>query len=158
MREIILTKGYKAIVDDIDFEWLSKFNWFANLDVGGYVSARANHKGTLLKMHRMIMAAYDSNVIVDHIDRNSLNNQRNNLRICTKRENHCNIGLTVRNTSGYKGVNFYKITNRWVAKISINGLRKSIGYFDTKEEAALAYNEMAKLHHGEFAYLNKINT
>lgn len=98
--------------------------------------------------------------IIDHINGDGLDNRKQNLRICTKSENACNRGIDRDNTSGYKGVcyisNKTKRVKRWIAQIAINKKHICIGYFHTKEEAAIAYNEAATKYHGEFAKLNII--
>jgi hypothetical protein len=154
MKIIKATKGYEVIVDDSDYDWLSKFRWFSNVDPKGYVSIRANNKGALLYMARMILGVSDKNLCVDHINRNSLDNRRCNLRICTRKQNTQNVKLNRTNTSGYRGVNFYKQNRKWVAKISIDGRRKSIGYYSTPEDAARAYDNICLKERGEFAVLN----
>ena len=155
MKEINLTKGYKTVVDDIDFEWLSEFKWYACLDGDNkYVSVRSNHKGTVLFMSRLILSAYSKDIHVDHINRDPLDNRRCNLRLCTLQQNRCNVGVNRLNTSGYKGVNYYKITRKWAARIGAKGKRRHIGYFNTAEEAAQAYDKEALEVHGDFAFLN----
>ena len=106
-------------------------------------------------MHREIANTPDG-YETDHIDGNKLNNTRANLRICTHAENHRNVGLRSTNTSGYKGVSFYKRYNRWRARIWANDRLVFLGYFDSALEAACAYNNSAMLHYGEFAWLNQV--
>ncbi len=84
---------------------------------------------------------------IDHIDRNPSNNKIENLREVTQRENNFNKGkYKTKNTS--KGVN--KVGNRWVARISAHHVKYHIGTFDTEEQAAAAYQERAKVLHGEY--------
>ena len=94
--------------------------------------------------------------MVDHKDRNPLNNQKENLRPATKAQNARNFKLPVHNTSGYKGVCFSKHACLYEAKIQVNRRTVYLGRFSTKQEAALAYNEAATKYHGEFACLNVI--
>ena len=89
---------------------------------------------------------------VDHIDRNKKNNNLLNLRFCSNAENQNNIGIKGNNTSGFKGVTLKKQTRKWIAQITINGKRKQLGSFDTKEEAYGAYKEASKKYHGEYGY------
>ena len=88
---------------------------------------------------------------VDHIDGNRGNNVWRNLREATHAQNHFNIGLTASNRTGFKGVSWFKKTRKWRARITVNRKEKTIGYFDTKEEAHSAYMSAANKLHGEFA-------
>ena len=91
---------------------------------------------------------------IDHIDGNKANNQIKNLREATDSENNCNVGLKSNNTTGYKGVHFYKARNRFQAYAKINGKRIHLGYFPTAELASEAYQTFAKANHGEFYRLS----
>lgn len=116
-----------------------------------------------LSIHRLILKC-GPNDIVDHIDGNGLNNQRKNLRICTPQQNSHNTRLRTDNTSGYKGVRrdprIKEGSRCWVANIREPTAKKNItiGYYHSKEEAALAYNEMASKLFGDYAYLNNLNS
>src|SRR5690606_19356654 len=110
-------------------------------------------------MHRAILGSLHEELKtdhVDHIDGNSLNNSKANLRVCNHSQNQANARLRTDNTSGYKGVSFLASNNVWVASIKIRGKQTYIGRFNTPETAALAYNEAAIRLHGEFARLNVI--
>jgi len=139
MKEIILTQGKIALVDDEDYAWLNNFKWYANKLPCTYYAARAKPKrmGTE-QMHRIILNA-PSNLQVDHVDGNGLNNQRNNLRLVTPRENTQNRHYKM--TSNYPGVSFKKQANKWVAQIQIKNKKIHLGYFDTEEEAHSKYME-----------------
>jgi len=89
----------------------------------------------------------------DHADRNKLNNRKANLRLATRSQNMQNVGPRRSNRCGLKGVTGTKY-GRWVARISKDGKRRTIGVFSTKEEAACAYDAAAKKLFGKFAYLN----
>jgi len=104
-------------------------------------------------MHRAIMNPPDGTV-VDHINRNSLNNRRCNLRICTQKENLRNGRPSRRSTSRFKGVYFDKQTRKWIAKIGYNGKTIHLGSFEDEVEAAKAYDRKAYELFGDFAYLN----
>ena len=106
-----------------------------------------------LYIHRLIMDA-PKGMDVDHINGNPLDNRKSNLRICTHAENQRNKGAYKNNTSGYKGVSWYKRDKKWIAGIKHNNKGIYIGLFEDKEEAARAYDKKAKELHGEFAYLN----
>jgi hypothetical protein len=160
MKEIKLTQGKVALVDDEDYEYLNQFNWCA-IKCGGLFYARRheNNNGKYRKvfMHRFILDApvgYE----VDHINHNGLDNQRNNIRICTISQNRSNAQS--RGSSVYLGVCIMKIkyknkTYSYItAHIAKNKKSKHLGVFKTEEEAALAYDNAAREYHGEFANLN----
>lgn len=94
--------------------------------------------------------------LIDHADRNGLNNLKDNLRDGTFRKNAQNRGIRSDNKSGYKGVHYHKLVGKWVAEICIDGVDEVLGYFLCPKEAAKAYNKSALLHFKEFAYLNTI--
>lgn len=93
---------------------------------------------------------------IDHEDRNPLNNHKNNLRFCTYSENSRNRGKPTTNTSGYKGVSWFKRDKKWKAQIMVEGKGFCLGSFKNKIDAARAYNRAALKYHGEFACLNEI--
>lgn len=156
VKEIKLTKGYVALVDDEDFEWLNSFRWYAKVETGGYVRAEKKTKEKHAKMHRFIMGVTDPKVIVDHRDRNPLNNQRRNLRICSDSQSVCNVRSARSSTSKFLGVSWCSERKKWVAQITKNYKQIPIGRFVDEKEAALAYNAKAAELHGEFANLNVI--
>jgi len=156
MKQIPLTKGYVSIVDDEDYEWLSQWKWCAAVDKSGTVyAARAspteNGKQKTTRMHRVIMNA-PPDKFVDHRDGNALDNRKQNLRICTNAENTRNQGKKKNNTTGFCGV--FRNGKGFIAKLQINGKRLSFGTYSTPEDAAIAYDQAALIHHGEFARLN----
>lgn len=155
MKEIPLTRGKVALVDDEDYEYLSQFKWF----FGGRYAQRGFNKDdgtrTSKGMHTDIMNT-PKGMAVDHINCNKLDNRKENLRICEPRFNNRNRGMCKSNTSGYKGVTWAKSNKKWFAQIWCQNKCYYIGYFNDKHEAAKAYNEKAKELHGEYAYLNEI--
>lgn len=155
MKEINLTKGQFAIVDDEDFEQLSKYNWHCSYY--GYAErAGLKKKGTkrqIIKMHRVIMDAMPGQQI-DHINGDKLDNRRRNLRFCTDQQNRYNQKIRTNNKSGLRGVHMAK--GRWCVQITAAKRTITIGTFSSKIKAAEAYNAAAKKYHGEFARLNKI--
>jgi hypothetical protein len=158
MKTISLTQDKFALVDDEDYEWLSKFNWCVHkVNGNNYVAMRGyfpepNGKEKTLLMHRSIMNP-PKNMQVDHIDHNSLNNQKANLRICTHRDNQRNRRPRG-GTSKYMGVCYYKQTGKFCASIRPNNKTIHLGYFTNEEDAAIVYDEAAKKYYGEFANLN----
>ena len=153
MKTIQLTQGKIVIVDDEDFDELSKHRWY--YDYHGYAVRHRNrpYRGTL-PMHRVITHATDG-MDVDHINGDGLDNRRENLRVCTHAENMRNSGKNRRNTSGYKGVYWHKQRQKWHARIRVgDGRCLNLGLFDAAEEAARFYDLAALAYHGEFAHLN----
>jgi hypothetical protein len=151
-KQIQLTKGFVALVDDADYEWLSRQKWQASWNGGNWYAVKTDVIGTMY-MHRAIANA-PSGSVVDHVDGNTLNNQRCNLRTCSQSENMQNRGKTKTNTSGYKGVTWHRNRNKFLAQIKVNNKNIYLGYFKSAEDAARAYDEAAKKHHGAFAYYN----
>lgn len=141
--------GYVALIDDEDYELVSRYNW--NLKTPSPQSrmlyAQASVRSKIL-MHRLILSP-PKGMVVDHIDHNGLNNTRTNLRICTMRQNSHNARVRQNSKSGFKGVHFQKSMGKWVAQHATN-----IGSFETAEEAARAYDKFVIENLGEFAYLN----
>lgn len=154
MKEIQLTQDKMAIVDDEDFEWLSKYKW--HYQNKGYAERnRSIHLGkhkTIL-MHREILQVPDG-MESDHINGNRLDNRRANLRICTRGENGKNLRKHVDNTSGFKGVSWHKRAKKWIAQITINYKYVYLGLFDDKQVAACAYDKATCKLHREFACTN----
>jgi hypothetical protein len=156
MQLIELTQGKFAQVDDHWFEELGQYNWFAQYDDknGNFYACRSmpigNGKFKVVRMHRQIMNTPDDQE-VDHRDHNGLNNLEENMRNCTHRQNMSNYPAFGK--SKYLGVSFLS-SGKIRARIKVNGKSMFIGYFPTEEKAAIAYDEKAKEHHGEFANLN----
>jgi len=152
MKEIELGRGIKAIVDDEDYEWLNQWKWCA----GGrapYTAQRRAGKFRVLLMHRMVMSC-PAGKVVDHINGNSLDNRKANLRICRQGENARNAAKRSHNKSGFKGVWWHPQSQMWRAVVRVNGKNNHIGLFKGKEDAARAYDQAAVKLHGEFARTN----
>lgn len=157
MKLIQLTQGKFAQVDDDDFEYINSFKWQAVKSKKGktfYAVRRKyiNGKKTLIIMHRIIMNLFDKKLFIDHIDFDGLNNQKLNLRTATFSQS--NSYRRSKSKYTYKGIRFND--GKWDSRITHNKKQIMVGRFETKEMAALAYNEAAIKYHGEFAYLNKI--
>ena len=167
MKEIKLTQGKVALVDDADFEWLNQYKWFANKQGNSFYAVRNTpwidgHR-TQVSMHRQILNLTDPNIFGDHRDRNGLNNQRNNLRVATRSQNGTNRRswgdskyLGVHKVVYKKGGRQKKDYEYWRATIKEGDKVKLIGLFHDEVEAAKAYNKTAIKIHGEFANLNII--
>lgn len=151
MKEIELAGGEIAFVDDADYESLRQFRWRKDKD-GYAVRATTTGKLTTVRMHRQLLGLKKSDrVDVDHGDKNRLNNQRFNLRVCTRTQNNANSKRRSDNKSGFKGVTFCKYTGRWRAVISVEKKYVHLGRYDTPQEAHTAYCEAAVRLFGEFA-------
>lgn len=145
MKEIQLTQGKVALVDDEDYPILSKFKWFANKSRNVYYAKRtsySNNKKTTVNMHNEILKP-EKGLECDHIDGNGLNNQKSNLRAVTIRQNQQN--RHVKKSSGFPGVSFHKRYKIWGSQLRIGGKTKYLGSFATEEEAATAYQEAIAL-------------
>lgn len=157
MKRIKLTQGKYALIDNEDFELVSKYKW--TVDSYGYATAwqystiTQNTKFT--SMVKIIMPPYNTKKLkCDHIDGNILNNQKSNLRLCTHRENLRNRKKPKNNTSGFKGVRIRH--KKYEARIGFNYKEIHLGTYKTIHEAANAYNKAAIKYYGQFANLNKL--
>lgn len=150
MKVIKLTQDKFAIVDDLDFEKVSKIKWYFD---HGY--ARNKCKSGSIYMHRYLLNLELKDKI-DHKNGDGLDNRRENLRICHQSQNTKN-SISHRDSlySNFKGVSFHRVLNYWTADICADG-RKIKKYAKTENEAALIYNELATKLHGSFAKLNII--
>jgi hypothetical protein len=153
--DVPLSNGLYALVDPDDFERVMQHVWNARQAPDSdrwYVTAPID--GKRVKLHQFVMQAGNGE-LYDHISRDGLDNRKHNLRLATHSQNAMNRKLDRRNTSGYKGVSRNNQLNRWQAAIGLSGRKvKRIGFYDTAEEAARAYDEKARELFGEFARLN----
>lgn len=162
MREIPLTQGKVALVDDKDYAVLMVHKWYAHRMGKNWYAIRRKPGEDHESMHRRLCDGLNDciSLQVDHIDGNGLNNQRHNLRVATRNQNIRNQSKHRNNMSLYKGVSFVsagkggRITDGWAARIAINCKRKYLGTYATAELAAHAYDDAARRLHGEFARLN----
>jgi len=159
MKEIKLTLGQVALVDDEDFEYLNQFKWHANKSNDTFYAGRSSSgkggvKRKAIWMHRQLLGLEDPSIKGDHIDHNGLNNQRHNLRVATHSQNVRNVKSNKNTSSKYKGVGKVKNCERWHAQIQCDKRKIHIGYFKDEIEAAKAYDKKAKELFGEFAFLN----
>lgn len=150
MKLIPLTKGKFAIVDDEDYDAMSRFKWHFS-EAGGY--ARRNSREKNILMHRQILEVPDGKH-TDHRNGDGLDNRRSNLRICNRSENLRNRKLNCNNTSGAKGVRFIG-TRGWEARIQVEKRPYLIGLYETKAEAVVAYDVASRFLHGEFGRPNQ---
>ena len=155
-RNIPLSHDMSAVVDESDYELLACYRWRFVPRGYGYASRReaasVGERREIL-MHRQILNA-PAGMEVDHRDRNGLNNRRDNLRLCTHARNMQNKANYRTSESPYKGVSRHQ--NGWRARITVDGKTRSLGTFDSPEEAARAYSAAARELFGEFAVLNAV--
>lgn len=156
MKQIPLTQGKFALVDDDMYDYLNQWSWFANRLGNTFYATRNEGKRPFRRkvfMHRVIMDT-PKGMDTDHIDGNGLRNLRENLRNCTHAENARNRKKPKGSFSGFKGVSWHKDAQKYHARIIVDGKAKHLGVFGDPEEAARAYDKAAKEYFGEFANLN----
>lgn len=156
MRKIKLTRGKFALVDDADYHWLSQIKW--RYTTNGYASGilfGGTKTGKTVLMHRLIMLAPDT-MTVDHKNHDTLDNRRKNLRHATQTQQNANRIKTF-GASIYKGVYRRSDGLKWMAQIGKDRKKRSMGCFESEEDAARCYNAMADFLFGEHALLNDVS-
>lgn len=160
-KTIPLSRGLFAIVDTDDYDRLSVFKWCALCSGSGPIYAArkitvAPKTRKAILMHREIITAAPHQKI-DHINGNSLDNRKANLRIATDQQNQRGFSTPRKGKSSiYRGVHFRKRSRSWIAQISVDKRVIHIGCFATEVDAAAAYNTYAIKHFGDFAQLNAL--
>lgn len=174
-RRVKVLPDKYAKVSPEDFHNISQYTWWAREWSGKYSAVRllpGGNYGKVVYMHRQIMFDLNpksetlnpkqiqisndknSKLLVDHKNRDSMDNRRGNLRFATKSQNNMNRSGRKGTSSKYKGVSWYKSRKCWRAMIKVNGKRKSLGYYESEIEAAKVYDEAARKYQGQFAYQN----
>lgn len=161
MKQIPLTQGKFALVDDEDYERINQWKW--HIGGKGYAIRTENfykpcgrRTSRTIMMHRYILCV-ETVFHVDHINHDRLDNRRFNLRKCTRSQNLMNTQVRKnKSLSRYKGVARYARDKRWLAYINKDGIRHRLGRFEKEEDAAMAYNKKAIELFGAFALLNAI--
>lgn len=157
--KVKLPNGYATLIDWDDRELMDWFTWWGAKDKHvTYVRAQICRKGVMhnLSLHRLIMSA-GNGMVVDHINRNGLDNRRINLRVCSATENKRNAKASNGCVSGFKGVCWNKDNQKWQACISLDGKKIWLGYHATEIGAAIAYDKAALKYHSKFAWTNQAN-
>ena len=161
MKRIKLSRGMWTLIYDKDFEIVSKFKRHCVKGLRTFYAFSRDENRKSISMHRFLLKA-SKGQIVDHINRNGLDNRRSNLRFCDKKENAFNSPKQRGNySSKFKGVSFLKSDNRWIAQICAGPRMKNgesqciyLGCFLNEEKAAICYDKAALKYFGEFAYTN----
>lgn len=148
MKQIQLTNGKMALVDDEDYENINKHEWYAIKGRYTYYAVRTSKH---IRMHSTILGINEE---IDHKDGNGLNNQKDNLRRSSQQQNMCNRKKFINSTSKYKGVYWNKNLKKWQVQIRVMKKAIYLGLFENEIEAAKSYDNAAIIHFGEFAKLN----
>jgi HNH endonuclease len=155
IRYIALTQGRYAIVDAADYEWLNQWKWCAARTGNLWYAYRKQH-GKTVRMHQLIMNPPKGKV-VDHINGNGLDDRRDNLRICTRRENAWNHGRRKQENASSQFIGVHRRKehpDKCYVRVTRDGEATNLGPFDNEIQAAQARDQKARELHGEFAYLN----
>lgn len=145
MSKLKLTNGQYTLIDRDVFVLAKNYKW--RLNTQGYVR-RSLSNGEFL--HRLVMEAPEGK-LVDHINRNPLDNRRSNLRLCDPSQNNINMKRRVDNRSGHRGIYWHKKANKWCAEISFRGKRNYLGLFEKLSNAVKIRKEKEKELYGQFA-------
>lgn len=152
-RQIPLTQGKVAWVDEADYDWLIQWKWYAYKSGNTFYAGRKKGNYNRLSMHRLINSTPDG-VLTDHKDGNGLHNWRDNLRDATRRQNACNKKSGKGSSSAFLGVMWNKRAKKWEARIKVNGKYRMLGMYKCEADAARAYDVHAIKYHKEFARPN----
>ena len=136
----------RTIIDLDDVDLCKKYRWVLN----GRNEVFTDIDNKKVKLHRLLLNPQDD-LVVDHINRNKLDNRRSNLRICTIAQNNYNKGLRKENTSGITGVDWDKSRRKWRVQIGYDNKNHFVGRFDKLEDAIKAREEAELKHFGEFS-------
>jgi hypothetical protein len=155
MKEIQLTQGKVALVDDEDYERCMQYKWcavYSHRDT--YYAKRALPLTRVMQPLASFIMCVSKGVIIDHIDNDGLNAQKHNLRVATQTENKRNARKRANTSSQYKGVSWSKRNKKWRAYVRYKHTQIYLGYFVNEIDAALAYDDAARKYYGEFARTN----
>ncbi len=153
MKLIPLTKGKFTQVDDEDYDILieRKFYYTSQRVV---CNVKENGKWKNVAIHHLILGKPKKGFVIDHINRDPLDNRRCNLRVCTQSNNIMNTTKRPNFSSKYKGVSYIQKTKKYQSTITINGVQKNLGAFKNEIDAAIKYNEAVIKYFGEYGVLN----
>ena len=150
--EFETTNKQIVLIDFVDLHLLNEGYWGVNSQ--GYIHSRIN--GELVRIHRRIMKP-GKNEEIDHINRNPLDNRRDNLRVCTSKENGRNLSIKINNQSGVPGVSKDNKSGKWRSRLMLEGKEINLGYYDDFNEAVKARSKAEHKYFGEYAPEHKLN-
>ena len=136
-KKIKLTRGKYTIVDSDDYDYLNQWKWYVQVHRNKYYYAMRRNGDKRMRMHRVVNDT-PKGMDTDHINHNTLDNRKSNLRTVTGSQNQMNRVLHKNNTSGHMGVSWYKNTQQWVSHIAKDKIKYTLGYFDNIEDAIRA--------------------
>ena len=151
MKKIKLTQNKYALIDDEDFEYLNQWKWCYHHSYA-IRSKQIDNRKKYFRMHRELIKV-PLGMVIDHINGDSLDNRKENLRACTVSQNAMNAKIKKDTSSNIKGIYFFKNENKYKARITINGRSKHLGVFQDIKNAISAYNNAAKEYFKKFAKL-----
>lgn len=140
--------GEEFYFDKEDFELICNYRWYKTK---GYIKSTDNSSGASIAMHRLVLKNLSESDVVDHINRNPLDNRKQNLRICSQADNAKNRGTYKNNCSGHAGVFFDKKSNKWIAYINCDKKRRRLGSYESIEDAIRVREEAEKNYFKEYA-------
>lgn len=148
----------EIIIDSEDWDKVRVHRWvlLQSKTIKGFYVRSANSRIGGILLHRLILGLNNPEILVDHINHNTFDNRKYNLRECSPSKNLQNRGKQRNNTSGFKGVSWHVVKKRWISYIGFNNKKIYIGLFEDKILAAEAYNKKAVELFGDYAILNKI--
>lgn len=146
----ITPSGKSFIFDEIDLPLVKSHNWWISSDDGYAMTWIDNRNVRFTRLQHVL----SKNQMIDHIDGDRCNNRRSNERVVTKLQNNWNKGMRRNNTQGYVGIYYHRKNKNYVARIYTNRKYIHLGSYESKEEAARAYDEAARFYYGEFACVN----
>ena len=147
------SKGDTFYFDLEDYDKIKDYCWYKS---GEYFATNDSKNHKLILLHRLIVNAPDDKV-VDHKNHLEYDNRKQNLRVCEYSDNAHNMSNTSRNTSGIKGVCWYKSINSWHSRITIDGKTVSLGYYKSFDDAVKARKKAEKKYYGEFNYDDSVS-
>lgn len=166
---IVNKKGeiFESLIDLEDFEkvnsytgsfcatWAENTNGFYAIMTIYYGKINGKYKNNTIRLHRIVMNCTDSKSFIDHINHNTLDNRKANLRLTSNNKNSKNRkGKNTNNKSGYRNVTWLKNENKWMVQLQINGKNTRLATFDDVDEAGKFAEDARKKYYGEFAGLN----
>ena len=154
MIRTLKVNGCEVLIDEDDYELVKQYSWHINPNRKDRKTVRGVVNGKKVYLHRFLLGVTNRDVLIDHINRNPLDNRKSNLRLCTPSQNQYNRGPNKNSTSRYVGVHFCNARKKFVSQICFKRKGTTIGAFDCEVEAPKARDKQAKKLFGEFAYIN----